>query len=439
MNNYLKQKIIIIMIISAFILTGYGSAFGMGLYYKYVAPVKLNVSPTSYEIGQAGSFSVSGGSAPIYVYSSNPRVALVRQSSSNAGTVMASYPGTANIIARDSRGTTTTVAVTVRTKPLNTYVNPPKITVGQQAKLDVDGGTKPYRITSIDNPRIISFRQIAENTYEIVGKMPGKAHITVQDAVQQHKVAEIEVYTPPFTAAVNRNTFKAGERATATLSAGVKPYGIYGFNRNIVAVHQHTGPDAFFIIGVNPGETDVVFRDAQGQRAAVKVTVQPRFLPLQAVINPDRIPVGQAFATLTVREGVPGYVVIDQRNLTSITRVSHNEFRVFGLRQGAAGIIVRDATGKTVSVQLNILPSQKQPFIIQLTPPKDVFSVNERFNCTISGGTPNFTVSYSAPGILKETQTGINTFNFQALKKGITEIRIVDRNGMNQTKKVEVK
>jgi hypothetical protein len=438
MNNYLKQKIIIIMIISAFILTGYESAFGMGLYYKYVAPVKLNVSPTSYEIGQAGSFSVSGGSAPIYVYSSNPRVALVRQSSSNAGTVMASYPGTANIIARDSRGTTTTVAVTVRTKPLNTYVNPPKITVGQQAKLDVDGGTKPYRITSIDNPRIISFRQIAENAYEIIGKMPGKAHITVQDAGQQQKTAAIEVYTPPFAAAVDKNTFKTGERAAATLNGGVKPYGIYGFNRNIVAVQQ-TGPATFFIVGMNPGITDVVFRDAQGQRAAVKVTVQPRFLPLQAAINPDRIPVGPAFATLIVREGVPGYAVIDQRNLTSITRVSLNEFRVFGLRPGAAGIIVRDASGKTVPVQLNILPPQAQPLNIHLMPPKDVFSVNERFNCTISGGTPNFTVSYSAPGILKETQTGINTFNFQALKKGITEIRIVDRNGMTQTKKVEVK
>jgi|GEM_PF-6635601 len=438
MNNYLKHKILIIMLISTFILTGYGSAFSMGWYYKYVSPVKLNVSPTLYEIGQAGRFTISGGSAPIYVYSSNPRVALVRQSSSNAGTVMASYPGTASIIARDSRGTTATVAVTVRTRPLNTYVNPPKITVGQQTKLTVDGGVKPYRITSIDNPRIISFRQIAENAYEIIGKMPGKAHITVMDAVQQQKVAEVEVYAPPLTAAVNKDIFKAGERVTATLNGGVKPYGIYSFNRNIVALQQ-TGPATFFIIGVNPGATDVVFRDALGQRAAVKVTVQPRFLPLQASINPDRIPVGPAFATLTVREGVPGYVVFDQRNMTSIARVSQNEFRVHGLRPGAAGIIVRDASGKTVPVQLNILPPQAQPLNIHLTPPKDVFSVNERFACTISGGTPNFTVSYSAQGILKETQTGINAFNFQALKKGITEIRIVDRNGMTQTKKVEVK
>ncbi|MCX5814524.1 MAG: pilus assembly protein N-terminal domain-containing protein [Proteobacteria bacterium] len=439
MNNFLKHKAICILLISAFILTGYGSAFGMGWFYKYVAPLQLNVSPTAYEVGQAGSINASGGQSPITIYTNNPQIVAVRQTGSNMGTVMALNPGTASIIARDGRGTQYGVTVTVKTKPLNTYIDPPKITIGQQSKLSIDGGMKPYRIAGISNGSIISLQQIAENAFYIMGRMPGQANITVQDRNGQSKVAQITVSVPPLVAVVTPDNFKVGERATATLSGGMKPYYISAFNRTIVALQQ-TGPASFFIIGINPGTTDVVFKDAQGQQAAVKVTVQPKYPPLQASINPYMIPIsGSVYATLTVKDGMPGYAVYEQGSITRMNRVSLNEFRIYGLRAGTTNLMVRDASGKTISLQLTITAPQAPPLNVQWMPPKDVFSINERFNCAISGGTPNYSVYFSVPNIVTVGQAGPNTFQFQAVRRGITEIKIVDRNGMGQTKRVEVR
>jgi hypothetical protein len=430
------------MLVSVFILMNYNSAFGRGIFYPEPGPPVLTVSPTAYQVGQTGSYSIRDGKQPVHI--ANMNSAVVRTSGgSNSGTVTAVAPGGGALCARDAKGRQSCVNVSVSAPPLNISIDNTNITVGQKTRLNISGGNKPYNAYNRGDQRVLSLNKISDNAYEITGLMPGKATIYVVDKEiyayrSQWRSASVTVQPPPFTAVAYKSSIKVNESTPVTLRGGIQPYTVLYYNQNVLHVGRVDNIQ-FYVRGLRPGESNIEFKDAQGKQAVVRMVVTGQEIKLQASINPNKISIGGGPATLTINSGIGPYTVTEPGGLTSIRPFSVNEYKVYDNRKpGSANITARDVSGQAVQLQLTIV-SQPLPMSIQLTPPKDVFSLNERFTCTISGGIPNYTVNYSAPGIVKETQTGVNTFNFQSMKKGITDIKIVDRNGTTQTKRVEVR
>lgn len=443
MNNCLKRRAIGIMLISVFILMNYGSAFGKGWFAPAEpGPPVLTVSPTAYQVGQTGSYRITNGKEPIRIFNFYG-VVRTGSSGSHSGTVTATAPGNGTLCARDAKGRQSCVNVSVSAPPLNMQIDNPNIPVGQKTRLTISGGNKPYHAYHNGNPGMLSLNKISDNAYEITGLIPGRTTIFAGDKEAtgyqpQWKSMSVTIQPPPFTAVAYKSSIKVNESTPVTLRGGTQPYTVFYYNQNVLQVGRADNIE-FYVRGLRPGESNIEFKDAQGKQAAVRMVVTGQVNQLQASINPNKISIGEPPANLIINSGMGPYTVTEPGGLTSIRPFSVNAYKVYDNRKpGTANITVRDVSGQAVQLQLTIV-SQPLPMSIQLTPPKDVFSLNERFTCTISGGIPNYTVNYSAPGIVKETQTGINTFNFQSLRKGITEIRIVDRNGMTQTKRVEVR
>ncbi len=443
MNNYLKHRAIGIMLVSVFILMNYGSAFGKGWFAPAEpGPPVLTVSPTAYQVGQTGSYRITNGKEPINIFNFYG-VVRTGSSGSHSGTVAATAPGNGTLCARDAKGRQSCVNVAVSAPPLNIQIDNPNIPVGQKTRLTISGGNKPYHAYHNGNPEMLSLNKISDNAYEITGLIPGRTTIFAGDKEAtgyqpQWKSMSVTVQPPLFTAVAYKGSIMVNEGTAVTLRGGTEPYTVFNYNQNLLQVGRMDNIQ-FYVRGLRPGESNIEFKDAQGKQAVVRMVVTGQVNQLRASIIPNKISIGGAPATLTISSGNYPFAVTEPGGLTTINQSGANEYRVYDKRRpGAANIIVRDISGQTVSLQLTIT-SQPQPMSIQFTPPKDVFSVNERFTCTISGGIPNYTVNYSAQGIVKETQTGVNTFNFQSMKKGITDIKIVDRNGMTQTKRVEVR
>lgn len=133
--------------------------------------------------GTSRSFTVGGGVAPYYVASSNSAVADASLSGGNLTVVAGATNGAANIVLRDSGGSTVTVAVSVGTNVAFFSNAPDALTIqgGASRAFTLGGGTAPYSVVSANTNVVVA--TVSGNAVTLVGQNRGTAAVSLKDSL----------------------------------------------------------------------------------------------------------------------------------------------------------------------------------------------------------------------------------------------------------------
>ena len=136
----------------------------------------------SMGIGTSRTFTVSGGVAPYFVSSSNSAVADASLSGGTLSIVAGSVNGSANIVLRDSGGSTLAVAVSVGTSAPFFSNAPAALTIqgGASRTVTVGGGTAPYFVASGNTNVVLA--AISGTTVTLTGQNKGTTTVSMSDS-----------------------------------------------------------------------------------------------------------------------------------------------------------------------------------------------------------------------------------------------------------------
>ncbi len=141
-------------------------------------------SAISMGIGTQRTFAVRGGVAEYFVSSSDRAVADVSLSGGTLSIVAGTSHGTANVVLRDSGGSTITVAVTVGTN-VPFFTNAPAaltIQAGAPRTFTLGGGTPPYSVAS-SNVNVVTVAKSGETGFTVTAQTRGTATVELRDGV----------------------------------------------------------------------------------------------------------------------------------------------------------------------------------------------------------------------------------------------------------------
>ena len=155
-------------------------------------PAMTVLAPATLNIGQTGTLSIVGGSAPFTVTPSGNQISLTRQEEKKFQ-IVAQAPGTAVITVRDSKGTVKSLNITI-SQPLSVSA-PATLAVGQTGTLSVSGDGVP--ITASPSNNLILLNRLNERTFQIIAKAPGTTTITVRNITGTVKTLNITISQPP--------------------------------------------------------------------------------------------------------------------------------------------------------------------------------------------------------------------------------------------------
>lgn len=137
-------------------------------------PAKVAVAP-----GATATATVSGGTAPLTVVSSDAKIATAKVDNSTI-TVTGVKEGTAIIIVTDAKQVKGKLAVTVKkSSDLDFDKKNVSVAVGKEETVTVKGGTKPFTATSKDTN--IATVTVKDDKITIKGVKAGTTSITVID------------------------------------------------------------------------------------------------------------------------------------------------------------------------------------------------------------------------------------------------------------------
>lgn len=193
----------LIALAATLLLTACGG--GSGAPNNPYAPLTLSPNNLVVVSGVTSSLTVTGGTAPYTVASSNPGVLPVTSQAISGNAIALTATGvtastSVTITVTDAQSKTASATVTVQAGSL--AITPDTLVAysGFPATLLVSGGTAPYTATS-SNPGILPVQQAVAGNAVVL--MPANVAadtavtITVQDAVSQLKTATVTVSAAP--------------------------------------------------------------------------------------------------------------------------------------------------------------------------------------------------------------------------------------------------
>ncbi len=139
-------------------------------------------SSLTMNLGTSRNFSVQGGVTPYFVSSSNSSVADASLSGGNLTIVAGTANGVANIVLRDSGGSSITVAVTVGVNSVFGTDAPEVLTLqgGSGRSFTFRGGTSPYFAAS-SNENIVRVA-VSGNVFTLTAQNKGVASVRLTDS-----------------------------------------------------------------------------------------------------------------------------------------------------------------------------------------------------------------------------------------------------------------
>lgn len=142
----------------------------------------------SLPLGVVSQYSVQGGVAPYTISTSNPRIVDV-SISGNSFWINTVGQGTATVTLRDYNTGSTTITVTVGDE-LKLSMDTIKSYVGDQIKVQITGGTPPFRASSLDVgvAASVNGRELLLNLMAV-----SKIDVTVIDALNNQVKVNVEV------------------------------------------------------------------------------------------------------------------------------------------------------------------------------------------------------------------------------------------------------
>ena len=309
------------------------------------------------------------------------------------------------------------------------------LAAGASSTYSIGGGTPTYTATSSN--RDVATASASGTSLSITAVAAGSANITVTDAAGASTVIAVAVsgpvVTPPaglFTTAAGAVSLPVSGNASYAIGGGKAPYAVSSSNAAVVAVA--VSGSNFLVTGLASGAAQVVITDATGTALELAVTVGSGTPTPLYTTAPSAITVSAGGnASFTIGGGRPAYIVSSSNTGVAQVVRSGNNFQVNGIAAGSAQIVIVDAGGTTLSLEVTVGSggsSSTAPALFTSAPGNVVVDVGATATYAIGGGRPAYAVSSSNSAVARVAING-TAFIVTGMKAGTAQILVSDAQG----------
>ena len=393
------------------------------------APAVLSAAP-----GSSTDFVIGGGTGPYTATSSNVGVVVssVPVGSPNTLRLLAGVAGSAQLVVRDSVGTTLQVQVVVTAVALGTSA-PASINLVSGAAATVygvTGGTAPYSIASSDNSVVtVSAVTLSGGSYSFsaTGVRPGAAVLVLRDANNASVTVNVTVATTAVFAVAAPATVTlqpGGTVANYAISGGLAPYLAVSANAAIASAVVGGGGTALNVTSAATGSTSVVVRDSLGSTVNLTVIVGP-VMALFTSATPAVTIARGSVGSYTVGGGSGPYTAVSSSQALATVTLVGTALTVTGINEGNASVQVRDAAGGLVTLSVTVGPGlalfTSAPATVTVLP-------LNTYSYLISGGTSPYRIDSSNTAIATAVST-LTGLDISGVVAGSAVVQVTDAVG----------
>ena len=339
----------------------------------------LTISPTTADtgVGVPVTFTITGGVSPYSVTSSQPSIIPNPITVDSVGrfTVQAvtNPPVNASVVltVRDTRNTTVTATLTVRSLALAVSPTTATTIFGVPVAYQISGGQAPYSVTS-SFPTIVANPTVDSNgrfTITPLINPPGTVDmvLTVSDAAGNQVTSALHITPTPLSVTPTAVTVAANVPVTFTITGGTTPYTVVSSLPSLVPNPASIDAQGRFTLRATSTPTVVTpvlitIRDAAQNVVTATMTVLPT-TPVPLSLLPQTATVYyNTPATLTVIGGTPPYQAFstDSVVLPVARNVIGDQILLAPANVAAdttVTITVTDASGVSVTATVTVKPA----------------------------------------------------------------------------------
>ncbi len=389
------------------------------------APNAVVLSP-----GASGTYSISGGTTPYAVTTSDASVVSVSSTAANF-TVTAVQVGSAQVVVTDAAGSRLQVGFTVASAtPL--FVSSAasvSLAVGTGQVYEVGGGTPGYTVSS-SNTSVVT-ASLSGTRLTLNALSTGTATVVVRDAAGATQ--SVAVTASPaaalFTSAPSAITVVPASTQAYTVGGGVAPY--TATSSNTAVATAAVGGNTLTVNGVGSGTATVSIRDASGSAVSLGVSVSTT--SAQALVVTPTTASGTVGETLSfaIRGGDGPYTVTANNAAVAAISASGSTFTANLVKAGQTTISVIDAKGQIQAVALTVAPAPGTPLFVSAASAVSL-AVGTGEVYEVGGGTPGYNVSSSNTSVVTASLSGTR-LTLNALSTGTATVVVRDAAGATQS------
>lgn len=240
-----------------------------------------------------------------------------------------------------------------------------------------------------------------------------------------------------FTNAPTSVTLAVGANSSYTIGGGNPTYSASSSNRDVATVTASgTG---FTITAVAAGTAIISVTDAVGASVNVPVTVSGTTAPtalFSTAPSAVTLAVG-ATGAYAISGGRQAYTVVSSNAGVARVALTGTNFVVTALAAGTAQVVITDAAGATLNVDVTVTDNTPQTPLFTTAPAAIALTQGATALYAISGGQAPYAVTSSAPGVARVALSG-NDFVITGVSGGTAQLQITDARGTAITLAVTV-
>jgi hypothetical protein len=317
------------------------------------------------------------------------------------------------------------------------------IATGAEPSYGIGGGTAPFKV--ISNDVSVATLTVTDKAFTLKGVKGGAATLVLSDAAGSTKSIEVTVTpmaTTPMLVTPAAVSASVGDVLYFRVSGGAPAYEVLVNNASIAMTSTPTvttSGGTFSLNLLKVGSTTIAITDTLGQTQTVTLTVASSTGSTALFTTaPSSITIATgAQPSYSIGGGsAPVKVVSNDVSVAAVLSFNDTEFKLQGVKGGAATVVISDSTGATKSVQVTVTPTATTPMLV--SPSVASASVGDELVFKVSGGKPGYGVQVNNTSIANTSSSTVSTsgdtFSLNLLKVGSTTIAITD--GLEQTQTV---
>ncbi len=304
--------------------------------------------------------------------------------------------------------------------------------------LDIFGGMAPY-VVVWEGP-VNDSDTIQTAAYEIMDLPPGKYTITVKDKNWCYVSTMVTVFDTPaniFSATPNNGACNQDGSISLTLT-GTPNYTVAWSGQETGSATVMT--NSYTISSLSAGNYSITVTDSKGCIETENVTLTGGGAGNLAAtitgVNGSGSTLGKINVNITAG-AAPFTIALSGAASTSITANALGLVEISNLPAGQYTVTVTDNNGCSVSQQLAIAITEG---IITITASQtgNTCGTTGAILVNISGGTPNYTVSWLGGGVNGSAVTASTSITIQNLPAGTYTVTVTGQNGISDSETVQV-
>ena len=411
------------------------------------AGLGLAASPKSLSLpfSTAADVLLSGGSGKYDIAVANSGVATAKLTGNTLQITAGSTAGTTTVTVRDQADLSKTVVISVTVSggggggAGTLTAAPSTLTIQSGAAGDVllGGGSGKYDI-AVANTAVATATLTGNAIRITAGATAGTTTVTVRDQADQSKAVVINITVSSgvvgaLTAAPSSLAIQSGAAADVLLSGGSGKYD-FATSNSAVATALLNGNKLTVTAGITIGTASITVRDQTdaARVVVIPVTVTSGPAPVKPMTAAPSGATGSVQETLQflLQGGTAPYsVVVSNPSVASVTLpVVANLLNVSLLQAGQATLVVTDANGQTLNIE--VTATQAQQASLRFAP--SAFEIGEDslqpVTLTVFGGTPPYR-AVTSDLTLSGVQVNSNEYTVGLGSSGSRCINPVDSSG----------